>query len=105
MVLFYERLMESERGKAKPAVGKNKEKGDDAGTAVLTGRQVEKLRTLVGLSQVELGQRLAGITKQAVSKLERSPKIIVENLEKVASALGFPPEVVQHFTKKKLCSS
>jgi len=36
--------------------------------AVLTGRKVERLRTLAGLSQAEFGQRLGGISKQAVQK-------------------------------------
>lgn len=70
--------------------------------AVLTGRKVERLRTLAGLSQAEFGQRLGGISKQAVSKLEQSPKISGEKLEKVASALGFIPEAVQNFTEEKL---
>jgi len=57
---------------------------------------------VIGLSQAAFGQRLGGITKQAVSKLERSPKINGEKLEKVASALGFMPEAVQHFTEDTL---
>ncbi len=67
--------------------------------AVFMGRKIERLRTLVGLSQSEFGHRIGGISKQAVSKLEQSPKISSEKLEKVAEALGFTPEAVQHFTE------
>lgn len=58
------------------------EKGDDTGTAVLTGRKIERLRTVIGISQAEFGQRIGGISKQAVSKLEQSPKISGVKLEK-----------------------
>lgn len=34
------------------------EKGDDTGTAVLTGRKIERLRTVIGISQAEFGQRM-----------------------------------------------
>lgn len=70
--------------------------------AVLTGRKVEKLRTVIGLSQAEFGQRIGGISRQAVSKLEQSKKISGERLEKVAAALGFSPEAVKNFTEEKL---
>lgn len=70
--------------------------------AVLTGRKVEKLRTVIGLSQAEFGQRIGGISRQAVSKLEQSKKISGERLEKVAAALGFTPEAVKNFTEEKL---
>lgn len=70
--------------------------------AVLTGRKVEKLRTVIGLSQAEFGQRIGGISRQAVSKLEQSKKISGERLEKVAAALGFSPEAVKNFTEDKL---
>ena len=42
--------------------------------AVFTGRKIERLRTLVGLSQTEFGHRIGGISKQAVSKLGAVPK-------------------------------
>jgi transcriptional regulator with XRE-family HTH domain len=67
--------------------------------AVSMGRKIERLRTLVRLSQSEFGLRIGGISKQAVSKLELSPKISSEKLEKVAAALGFTPEAVQHFNE------
>jgi Helix-turn-helix. len=66
------------------------------------GRKIEKLRTLVGLSQVQLGQRLGGISKQAVSKLEQSPKIADVKLSEVSGALGFTPEAVRCFTEETL---
>jgi len=78
------------------------EKGDDTGTAVLTGRKIERLRTVIGISQAEFGQRIGGISKQAVSKLEQSPKISGVKLEKVAAALGFTPQAVQSFSEEKL---
>jgi transcriptional regulator with XRE-family HTH domain len=67
--------------------------------AVSMGRKIERLRTLVGLSQSEFGYRIGGISKQAVSRLERSQKISSEKLEKVASVLGFTPEAVRHFNE------
>lgn len=70
--------------------------------AVFTGRKIEKLRTLVGISQTEFGQRIGGISKQAVSKLEQSPKISNEKLEKVSAALGFTTEAVRSFTEEKM---
>jgi len=70
--------------------------------AVLTGRKVERLRTLAGFSQAEFGQRLGGISKQAVSKLERSKKIDSEKIEKIANALGLSREAVLNFTEDKL---
>ncbi len=70
--------------------------------ALSMGRKIERLRTLVGLSQSELGFRIGGLSKQAVSKLERSPIISNEKLEKVAAALGFTPETVQNFSEDKL---
>ena len=78
------------------------EKGDDTGTAVLTGRKIERLRTVIGISQAEFGQRIGGISKQAVSKLEQSPKISGVKLEKVAAALGFTPQAVESFSEEKL---
>lgn len=71
-------------------------------TAVPIGRKIERIRTLVGLSQSELGFRIGGLSKQAVSKLEHSPVINREKLEKVSNALGVTPETVQNFTEDKL---
>lgn len=67
-----------------------------------TGRKIKKLRRVAGLSQAMLGQRLGGISKQAVSKIEQSEKIDDENLARVAGALGFTTESVRHFTEDNL---
>ncbi len=74
---------------------------NDTASVVHIGRKIEKLRTLVGISQQELGDRL-GVSKQAISKMERKQKMGDEKLGEVSSALGFTSEAVQHFTEETL---
>lgn len=50
------------------------------------GQKIEQIRKLMGISQTELGKRL-GISKQAVSKMERSEKISRNTLDRIAGHL------------------
>ncbi|MDP3444867.1 MAG: helix-turn-helix transcriptional regulator [Ignavibacteria bacterium] len=66
------------------------------------GRKVERIRKLRGLSQSDLGERLGGITKQAVSKLEQSENISEDKLQQIAQALGVTLEGLKGFSEEKV---
>ncbi|GMQ31115.1 helix-turn-helix transcriptional regulator [Algoriphagus confluentis] len=66
------------------------------------GRKVERIRKLRGLSQADLGERLGGITKQAVSKLEQSENISDEKLQQIADALEVTLEGLKGFSEEKV---
>ncbi len=66
------------------------------------GRKVERIRKLRGLSQSDLGERLGGITKQAVSKLEQSENISDEKLQQIADALEVTLEGLKGFSEEKV---
>lgn len=66
------------------------------------GRKVERIRKLRGLSQSDLGERLGGITKQAVSKLEQSENISEDKLQQIAEALGVTLEGLKGFSEEKV---
>lgn len=66
------------------------------------GRKVERIRKLRGLSQSDLGNRLGGITKQAVSKLEQSENISEEKLQQIADALEVTLEGLKGFSEEKV---
>ncbi|SDA90982.1 Helix-turn-helix [Algoriphagus alkaliphilus] len=66
------------------------------------GRKVERIRKLRGLSQSDLGERLGGITKQAVSKLEQSENISEEKLQQIADALEVTLEGLKGFSEEKV---
>lgn len=66
------------------------------------GRKVERIRKLRGLSQSDLGERLGGITKQAVSKLEQSENISDEKLQQIAEALEVTLEGLKGFSEEKV---
>ncbi|MCE7057581.1 helix-turn-helix domain-containing protein [Algoriphagus sp. AGSA1] len=66
------------------------------------GRKVERVRKLRGLSQSELGDRLGGITKQAVSKLEQSENISDEKLQQIANALEVTLEGLKGLSEEKV---
>src|SRR5690554_5028270 len=52
-----------------------------------TGKKIERVRLLRGITQSELGEKL-GITKQAVSKMERSQKMDEDKMRQVLGVLG-----------------
>jgi len=66
-----------------------------------TGHKTERVRTVIGRSQTELGARL-GISKQAVSKIEQAEVIEDDRLEKIAQALGISPEAINNFKEDAL---
>tara|TARA_R110002020_G_C16186225_1_gene765197 strand:- start:194 stop:592 length:399 start_codon:yes stop_codon:yes gene_type:complete len=66
------------------------------------GRKVERIRKLRGLSQSDLGDKLGGITKQAVSKLEQSENISDEKLQQIANALEVTLEGLKSFSEEKV---
>lgn len=66
------------------------------------GKKIERIRTLRGMSQSQLGEKLGGITKQAVSKMEQSDSIEEERIKEVAKALGVTPEGLKKFNEESV---
>lgn len=66
------------------------------------GRKVERIRKLRGITQSELGERLGGITKQAISKLEQSENISDDKLKEIANALEVTFEGLKSFSEEKV---
>jgi transcriptional regulator with XRE-family HTH domain len=66
------------------------------------GRKVERVRKLRGYTQTELGTRLGGISKQAVSKIEQSEEIDDERLKEIADALEVTFEGLKNFNEDKV---
>jgi len=60
------------------------------------GRKVEAIRRLQNITQAELGRAL-GITKQAVSKMERTEKINANKLNQIVKALGISVTKLKEF--------
>jgi transcriptional regulator with XRE-family HTH domain len=69
--------------------------------ALHTGHKIERLRTVIGISQAELGARL-DITKQSVSKMEQAEAIEDDRLQKIAQALGISAEAINNFNEGAL---
>lgn len=68
--------------------------------AINIGKKIERVRTLRGMSQSQLGDKLGGISKQAVSKMEQSENIEEERINEVAVALGVTPEGLRKFNEE-----
>jgi len=66
-----------------------------------TGLKIGSVRRLVGITQLELAERL-GVTKQAVSKLEQTENVDDERLSKVALALGVSLEGLKNFNTENV---
>tara|TARA_R100000306_G_scaffold61936_2_gene66246 strand:+ start:806 stop:1198 length:393 start_codon:yes stop_codon:yes gene_type:complete len=66
------------------------------------GRKIEKVRVLRGFTQTELGERLGGISKQAISKLEQTEVIDDDRIEEVAKALGVTPSGLKRFNEESV---
>ncbi|MBS0027089.1 helix-turn-helix domain-containing protein [Chitinophaga hostae] len=66
------------------------------------GRRVERIRRLRGFSQTQLGERLGGMSKQAVSKLEQSEKLDDEKIEKIAQALEVTVEGLKKYHEEQV---
>lgn len=65
------------------------------------GQKIEQIRKLMGISQTELGKRLA-ISKQAVSKMERTEKISRNRLDSIATVLDISADAIEDFTQEKI---
>ena len=63
------------------------------------GRKICKLRELRGMKQETLAAEL-GISQQAISKIEQSPDVEEEALEKIAKILGPTPDAVRNFSEE-----
>jgi len=66
------------------------------------GRKIERVRKLRGMTQSDLGEKLGGISKQAVSKIEQSEDIDDERLKDIAFALGVTFDGLKNFNEEKV---
>ncbi|MDB4926545.1 helix-turn-helix transcriptional regulator [Mucilaginibacter sp.] len=66
------------------------------------GRKVERVRKLRGLTQGQLGERLGGISKQAVSKIEQSEDIDDNRLKDIAEALDVTFDGLKSFNEERV---
>ncbi|MEC5144910.1 MULTISPECIES: helix-turn-helix transcriptional regulator [Chitinophaga] len=73
------------------------EKSINSNNSAHMGRKIERIRRLRGFSQTQLGERLGGMSKQAVSKLEQSEKLDDEKIERVAEALEVTVEGLKKY--------
>jgi len=64
-----------------------------------TGRKIERVRRLRGMTQTELGDAI-GITKQGVSKMEQTEQLDDEKVRQVAEALGVTEEGLKKFNEE-----
>lgn len=62
------------------------------------GRKISKIRELRGMKQEALAFEL-GISQQTISKIEQSPQVEEDVLEKIAKALGISKEAIQNFNE------
>lgn len=69
------------------------------------GRKIERVRILRGFTQTELGQKLGGISKQAISKLEQAETVDDQRLEEIAQALGVTAEGLKKFNEESILYS
>lgn len=66
------------------------------------GRKIERIRSLRGMTQAQLGEKLGGISKQAVSKIEQTESIDDERLAEIANALGVIPDGLKKFNEESV---
>lgn len=66
------------------------------------GKKIERVRSLRGLSQSELGELLGGISKQAVSKMEQTDTMDEDRIKDVAKALGVTAEGLKKFSEESV---
>lgn len=64
------------------------------------GKKIERIRSLRGMTQAQLGEKLGGISKQAVSKMEQSESLDEDRLKEVAQALGVTPDGLKKFNEE-----
>ncbi len=61
------------------------------------GAKIAKVRNLRGWTQIELGKKLGGMSKSAVSRLEQSEELEPEVLKQVCDALEVTVEGLNNF--------
>jgi transcriptional regulator with XRE-family HTH domain len=66
------------------------------------GRKIERIRSLRGMTQAQLGEKLGGISKQAVSKIEQTESMDDERLTEIANALGVLPDGLKKFNEESI---
>lgn len=64
------------------------------------GRNIQRIREIIGMKQSALADN-AGMSQQNISKLESSPLIAEETLEKLAKGLGVTSDFVKSFNEEK----
>jgi transcriptional regulator with XRE-family HTH domain len=63
------------------------------------GKKIEKVRRLRRMTQSDLGEAL-GISKQAVSKIERTEQMDDERLNEIAKALDVNADTIKNFSEQ-----
>jgi transcriptional regulator with XRE-family HTH domain len=64
------------------------------------GRNVQRIREIIGMKQLALAEN-TGMSQQNISKLEKSPVIPEETLQKLAEGLGVSSEFIKSFNEEK----
>lgn len=64
------------------------------------GRNVQRIREIIGMKQSALADN-ADMSQQNISKLENSPIIPEETLERLAKGLGVTSEFIRSFNEEK----
>ncbi len=67
--------------------------------ALTIGRKIEAVRRFRGITQSDLGEAL-GISKQAVSKIERTEQMDDERLNEIAKVLGVSSNFIKNFSEQ-----
>jgi transcriptional regulator with XRE-family HTH domain len=70
---------------------------DMAEKVVHEGRNVKRIREILGIKQDALAMDL-GLSQQAISQLEQKEALDAELLEKIATALKVPVEAIKSFS-------
>jgi transcriptional regulator with XRE-family HTH domain len=71
----------------------------DATRTIHEGRNVKRIREILGIKQEALALEL-GISQQAISSLEQKEQLDKEMLEKVAKALKISTEAIKNFNEE-----
>lgn len=64
------------------------------------GRNVQRIREIIGMKQLALAEN-TGMSQQNISKLEKSPIIPEETLQKLAEGLGVTSEFIKNFDENR----
>lgn len=65
------------------------------------GHNVQRIREIIGIKQIELGLRCNGWSQQQISKLEQTENIDSDTLEILAVGLGVTPDFIKSFKEEK----